>query len=231
MQGNIVLVTGASGGIGCAIGFELLSAGAEVILLGRSKTRLQAAISHAETDRVELLEADLTDATAVEKVGSRVAQRGRLDALVLSSGTYERSDNAETFRQQIATNVLGPYALIQRLRPVLLQSQGQIVFINSSQALRAGAMVGQYAATMHAAKAVADSLRDEVNEQGVRVMTLYLGRTAGERQKRIFELEGRSYPPEALIQPADVARIVVYLLQMPKTAEVTDIIMRPMKKN
>ena len=96
-------------------------------------------------------------------------------------------------------NVIGPYALIQELLPAPPQSQGQIVFINSSQALKAAATVGQYAATMHAAKAVADSLRDEVNDQGVRVMTLYLGRTVGERQRRIFEMEGRPYPPELLI--------------------------------
>lgn len=231
MQEQVVLVTGASGGIGSAISLELLAAGAKVILTGRSKARLQNVVPRTGGERIELLEADLTDAAAVQNVGSRVAQQGRLDALILSSGIYERSDSPETFRLQLAANVLGPYALIQVLLPLLVQNQGQIVFINSSQALRASATVGQYAATMHAAKAVADSLRDEINERGVRVMTLYLGRTAGERQRRIFELEGRAYPPETLIQPSDVARTVVYLLQMPKTAEVTDLMIRPMKKN
>lgn len=199
MQGQVVLVTGAAGGIGRAISLELLSSGAEVILLGRSKARLQTAVADAGGDGAELLEADLTDTAAVEAVSRRIAQRGRLDVLVLSSGIYERSNSPEAFRQQVAANVVGPYALIQALLPRLLQSQGQVVFINSSQALRAAATVGQYAATMHATKAIADSLRDEVNERGIRVMTLYLGRTAGERQKRIFELEGRAYPPETLI--------------------------------
>ena len=231
MQGKVVLVTGASGDVGAAIGSELISAGGDVILLGRNKARLQAAISHAGKHKPELLEADLTDAAALKKVGSRIAERGRLDALVLSSGIYERSNDIRMFHQQMAANVLGPYALIQELLPALLQNRGQVVFINSSQALKAGGGVGQYAATMHAAKAVADSLRDEVNERGVRVMTLYLGRTAGDRQKRIFGLEGRSYHPEMLIQPADVSRTVLYLLQMPKTVEVTDIMMRPMKKS
>jgi NADP-dependent 3-hydroxy acid dehydrogenase YdfG len=230
MQGSAVLVTGASGGIGRAISLELLSAGAEVILLGRSKAKLEAAIPHREADRVELLEADLSDAAAVERVGLRIAQRGRLDGLILSSGIYERSDDAETLRRQMAANVIGPYALIQRLLPVLLRNQGQVVFVNSSQALKAGATVGQYAATMHAVKAIADSLRDEVNQHGVRVMSLYLGRTAGERQKQIYEREGRSYLAETLIQPDDVARTVIYLLQMQKTVEVTDLTLRSMKK-
>lgn len=83
---------------------------------------------------------------------------------------------------------------------------------------------------MHALKATADSLRDEVNGQGVRVTTLYLGRTAGERQRQIFEYEGRPYRPEKLVQPTDVARSVRFLLEMSKTAEVTDLMIRPMQK-
>jgi NAD(P)-dependent dehydrogenase (short-subunit alcohol dehydrogenase family) len=231
MQDRVVLVAGASGGVGRAIGVELLAAGANVILVGRSKARLQTAIPHADGEKSEHLEADLTDAVTIEKLRRTVAQRGVLDALVLSSGIYERSDSSQTFARQVAANLLGPYALIQTLLPMLLRSQGQIVFVNSSQALRASAMVGQYAATMHATKAIADSLREEVNERGVRVMTLYLGRTAGDRQKAIFELEGRPYTPEILIQPSDVARTILYLLQMPRTVEVTDLMMRPMKKN
>jgi NADP-dependent 3-hydroxy acid dehydrogenase YdfG len=231
MRDRVVLVAGASGGVGRAIGTELLAVGADVILLGRSKARLRAAIPPADTEKAEYLEADLTDEMALERVRRTVAQRGDLDALVLSSGIYERSDSPPTFARQVAANLLGPYALIQSLLPMLLKSQGQVVFINSSQALRAGATVGQYAATMHATKAIADSLREEVNEKGVRVTTLYLGRTAGDRQERIFELEGRPYTPEKLIQPSDVARTVIYLLQMPRTAEVTDLVMRPFQKN
>jgi NADP-dependent 3-hydroxy acid dehydrogenase YdfG len=176
------------------------------------------------------LVADLTDLRAVEQVGSTVSARGRLDALVLSSGVYERSNDPELFYKQLAANVCGPYSLIQALLPTLIRSKGHVVFVNSSQALRASATVGQYAATMHATKAIADSLRDEVNADGVRVTSLFLGRTAGERQRKLFECEGRDYPPEKLIQPTDIAQTVIYLLQMPRTAEVTDLMIRPMQK-
>jgi NAD(P)-dependent dehydrogenase (short-subunit alcohol dehydrogenase family) len=231
MRDRVVLVAGASGGVGRAVGAELLAVGADVILLGRSEARLRAAVPSADNEKAEYLEADLTEEIGIERARRTVAQRGNLDALVLSSGIYERSDSPSTFARQVAANLLGPYALIQALLPDLLRSQGQIVFINSSQALRASAAVGQYAATMHANKAIADSLREEVNERGVRVMTLYLGRTAGDRQEQIFELEGRPYTPELLIQPSDVARTVVYLLQMPRTVEVTDLMMRPFRKS
>ena len=134
------------------------------------------------------------------------------------------------FARQISANLLGPYALIQQLLPLLIEAQGQLVFINSTQGLKAAAGVGQFAATQHAMKAVADSLRDEVNASGVRVMSIFLGRTATERQRAIFATEGRPYPPERLIQPADVAELVLFLLRLPRTAEVTDTVLRPLQK-
>ena len=227
----VALVAGASGDIGRAISVELLSAGAEVFMLGRSMARLVQVppLEHVR-EKCHFLAADLTDGDAITRVKAEIGSRGRLDVLVLSSGTYERSQEPMVFASQIAANLIGPYALLQQLLPMLIEAQGQVVFVNSSQALRATAGIGQYAATKHAMKAVADSLRDEVNANGVRVTSLFLGRTASERQRGIFAAEGRLYPPERLIQPADVAGLVLFLVRLPRTSEVTDIMLRPMQK-
>jgi NADP-dependent 3-hydroxy acid dehydrogenase YdfG len=228
---TVALVAGASGDIGRAIAFVLLDAGAEVFMLGRSMARLvHSQPPEHVREKCRYVVADLTDGAAVERVSAEISSRRRLDVLVLSSGTYERSSETAVFASQIAANILGPYALLHRLLPLLLATKGQVVFINSSQALKATAGLGQYAATKHAMKAVADSLRDEVNAHGVRVMSLFLGRTASERQRAIFASEGRSYPPDRLIQPADVAEIVLSLLRLPRTTEVTDVVLRPMQK-
>lgn len=225
------LVAGASGGIGRAIAFDLLGAGAEVFMLGRSMTRLvQPAPPENIRGKCHFVAADLTDDRAIERIVAEISPRGRLDVLVLSSGIYERSREAAVFARQIAANLVGPYALIQQLLPLLIEAKGQVVFINSTQGLKAAAGVGQYAATKHALKAVADSLRDEVNASGVRVASIFLGRTATEMQRAIFAAEGRPYPPERLIQPADVAELVLSLLRLPRTSEVTDIVLRPMQK-
>ena len=95
MQGRVTLVAGAAGGVGRAITSELLAAGAEVIMVGRSETRLRAAIPDPEPHKISHVVADLTDPSAVEMVRSKVAQRGQLDALVLSSGIYERSNKSK----------------------------------------------------------------------------------------------------------------------------------------
>ena len=107
---------------------------------------------------------------------------------------------------------------------------GQVVFVNSSAGLTARAGVGQYAATKHALRAVADSFREEVNADGLRVLSVFLGRTATPMQEAVHKMEGKAYYPERLMQAEDVAAVVVNALSLPRTAEVTDIYARPMKK-
>jgi NADP-dependent 3-hydroxy acid dehydrogenase YdfG len=232
LNGATAVVTGASGDLGAAVASRLIDAGAHVLLVGRSLERLVASSrAHHGNPRCMALAADLTEGSGIDALQREVAQRGRLDALVLGSGIYQRSDDPATLLEQFRSNVLGPYALLQAVLPFLIVAQGQVVFVNSTQGLKASAGVGQFAATQHAMRALADSFRDEVNEAGVRVLTVYLGRTATGRQREIHAFEGRPYRPERLIQPDDVAVAILGLLNLPRTTEATDITLRPMYKS
>src|SRR6185437_6495109 len=115
-------------------------------------------------------------------------------------------------------NVRAPYELTQAMLPALIRRRGDVVFLNSTQGLTASGGIGQYAATHHAMRAVADSLRAEVNTAGVRITTLHIGRTASPLQERIHAVEGRAYDQQALIQPEDVADLVVAAVGLPKRA-------------
>jgi short-subunit dehydrogenase len=134
----------------------------------------------------------------------------------------------EALDEQYHVNVRAPIQLTQRLLPALQAVRGQIVFVNSSAGLAARAGVSQYGATKHAQKALADSLRDEVHSAGVRVLSVFPGRTATPMQERVRCMEGRSYDPVACLQPNDVASVVLAALEMPRSAEVKDISIRPM---
>jgi NAD(P)-dependent dehydrogenase (short-subunit alcohol dehydrogenase family) len=136
----------------------------------------------------------------------------------------------EDFDRQYRTNVRGPYVLTQALLPMFRGSRGEVVFVNSSIVLNARAGTGQYAATKLALKAIADSLRAEVNADGRRVLSVFLGRTATPMQETIHDREGRDYHPDRLLQPEDVAAVVLSAVSLPRTAEVTDINIRPMIK-
>jgi NADP-dependent 3-hydroxy acid dehydrogenase YdfG len=118
--------------------------------------------------------------------------------------------------------------LTQRLLPLLKKPRGQIVFVNSSAGLSARHNTGQFSATQHAFKALADALRDEVNADGVRVASIFPGRTATPRISNLHTKEGREFKPELLLQPEDVASVVTNCLYLPWTAEVTNISIRPM---
>jgi NAD(P)-dependent dehydrogenase (short-subunit alcohol dehydrogenase family) len=134
------------------------------------------------------------------------------------------------FDRQFAINVRAAYAVSQGLLPMLKSSQGEIVFLNSSAGLSGRAGSSQYAATKHALRGLADSLREEVNGEGVRVLSVYLGRTATPMQAAVHRSEERAYEPERLIRPEDVASMVVSALRLPRSVEVTDMTLRPMWK-
>jgi len=116
----------------------------------------------------------------------------------------------------------------QALLPALGRGSGQVVFLNSSSGVAARGGLAAYAASKHALKALADSLRDEVNTLGVRVLSLYPGRTATPMQEALFAHEGRPFTPERLLQPEDVAKALLAAVELPRTAEVTDLHLRPM---
>jgi NADP-dependent 3-hydroxy acid dehydrogenase YdfG len=234
---NAVII-GASSVIGAAIAAKIASTGAALCLVGRNAERLDAAAQTAgrSARSVQTVQADLTEDSAVRDLADRIESGfGPLDVLVHCAGAFTRgridATPVEALDRLYRANVRMPFALTQALLPALKAQRGQIVFINSSQGLTAKAMTGPYAATQHALKALADSLRHEVNADGVRVLSVYLGRTATPRIRSLFEAEGRSYAPELLLQAEDVAEVVMTSLQMPRTAEITNIEVRPLIKS
>jgi NADP-dependent 3-hydroxy acid dehydrogenase YdfG len=235
--GPIALITGAGSGIGRAITLALAAQGTTPCLVGRHQQALRAVADSARTQapQTRCYPADLASAEQIEHLAEQVKNDwDRLDVLVhsagaISLGTLDRA-SLEDFDRQFQVNVRAPCALTQALLPLLRRSYGQIVFINSSVGLTARANVGQYAATKHALRAIADTLREEVNGDGIRILSVFLGRTASPLQAAVHRAEGRDYHPELLLQPEDVAAMVASALALPRTAEVTDIRMRPLAK-
>lgn len=234
LLGKTALVTGASSGIGRAIAVTLAGAGATVGVVGRDPSRLAdtaAAVKDLGSTAWPLL-ADLTQPDRIEEVVSKVRREvAGLDILVHSAGLYHRSLMAQAglvdLDAQYEANLRAPYRLTQSLLPELERAPGDVIFVNSTQGLAASAGVGQFAAFQHALRAVADSLRAELNGVGVRVTSLYVGRTATPRQERVFQAEGIDYTPEILIQPDDVANVVLTAVALPRRAQLPNITIWP----
>ncbi len=234
-KGAIAVVTGASSGIGRAIALRLARQEAIVCAAGRSADRLREL--EAESSRATVsFQVDLTIPEQVEAFAAALQHRfGRIDILVHGAGIIHQSrlqdGSVQDLDDQYASNLRGPYLLTKALLEMLKASHGEIVFINSSAGLAASrADIGQYAATKHGLRAMADSLRHEVNPSGVRVLTVYAGRTATPMQETLCRTSGVPYAPHLFLQPDDVASVVVSALMLPRTAEVTDVSVRPMAK-
>lgn len=237
LKGKISVVTGASSGIGKAIALRLAAEGAILYLLGRSLKSLESVAESAlpAASNIKKYQIDLDIDDDIQKLKSYLQQDvGYIDILVHSAGVFSmgmlESSSVEDFDKQYRVNVRAPYILTQILLPMIKTHSGQIVFINSSAGLKARARVSQYAATKHALRAIADSLREEVNADGIRVLSVFPGRTATPMQELVHKMEGKVYQPEQFIQPEDVAEAVINALSLPMSAEVTDINIRPLAK-
>jgi len=237
LEGQVALVTGASSGIGEGIAGALGTCGVRLGLVGRrlEALRLVSRDIGSASPCVKSYAIDLSDEAAVRVLTQNVQQDfGGVDILIHCAGVFvrERIDatSAAAFDHQYRINLRAPHSLTRELASSLRARRGQVVFINSSVARGAQAGLSHYAATKAALKALADALREEFNADGVRVLSVFVGRTATPMQEAIFKQEGRAYDPDRLLQPADIAAVVISCLSLPRTAEVTEIDVRPMMR-
>jgi NAD(P)-dependent dehydrogenase (short-subunit alcohol dehydrogenase family) len=237
LAGRVAVVTGGSSGIGRAIATALAAHGAKVCAVGRNMGALEETVAASPAaSPVRPYQADLTSDEEMAGLRDWLAREfGCVDLLVHCAGVIREALLSDAliddFDLQYQSNVRGPYLLTQLLLPMLRAAQGQIVFVNSSVGLNARRSgIGHYAATHHAMKAVADSLREEVNRDGVRILLVHPGRTATPLQEELYRLKGKPYDATQLLQPEDVAQAILGAITLPRTAEVTDISIRPMTK-
>jgi NADP-dependent 3-hydroxy acid dehydrogenase YdfG len=236
-DGRICVVTGASSGIGEALTVALARSGGRVWAIGRNRERLESLAEDVPQAIGEVVPvvADLERDEDLAAAGDEILSGSdRVDVLVHSAGAITLggfdSISPADFDRQYRVNLRAPVVLTQALLPALKRAEGQVVFINSSAGLRASADNVLYAATKHGLKAIADGLREEVNPDRVRVISVYTGRTATPMQASVHDHEGRQYLPELLLRPDDVVEVVLAALAVPPSGEVTDVNVRPIAK-
>lgn len=238
LKDQFAIITGATGGIGKACAIEMAKAGCRVNILGRSEEKLALVKAEIESGggMVEKTRIDLSVELEIQAYISALKDRGEQVSIIIhSAGLFHtgmiQDSPPEVMDRLYAVNVRGAYDLSRALIPFMQKDLGQMVFMNSSVGLTTRAGVGLYSASKYARRAIADSLRDEVNKIGIRVLSIYPGRTATEMQARIYQQEHRQYHPELLLQPEDIAKTIVHCLSLPNTAEITDIQIRPFIKS
>ena len=223
------LITGAGSGIGAAVTDRLAERGDELWLLARDAGRAKELAGRFPGART--LVGDLGDPEKLSWALSHQELPERLDSLQHIAGVVDLGEIGEltpkAWNRQLAANLVAPAELTRLLLPQLRLAQGHVIFVNSGAGLRANAQWGAYAASKHGLKALADALRWEESGNGVRVTTVYPGRTATPMQVKVHQQEGKEYDAERWIAPETVATTVLTALDLPHDAEITDLQVRP----
>jgi len=221
------LVTGAGSGIGAVLAERLLERGDSLVLLARSPER--AHDLRADLPEATVLVADLADASAVEAVADQLP--AQLDSVVHAAGVVDLGPvgelSTEAWQSQLAVNLVAPAILTRLCLPAVRAARGTVVFVNSGAGLVAHPQWSAYAASKFGLRALADSLRAEEQPSGVRVTTVYPGRTATPMQQKVHRQEGKDYDASAWIDPTTVADAILRVLDLPDDATLTELAIRP----
>ncbi|HET9380587.1 MAG TPA: SDR family oxidoreductase [Streptomyces sp.] len=223
------VITGAGSGIGAAVARRLHARGDDLVLHVRDAGRAKELA--AEFPGARTLVGDLSEPDRLSWALSHQTPPERVDSLLHVAGVVDLGPVGEltprSWRHQLSVNLLAPAELTRLFLPQLRLSHGHVVFVNSGAGLSANAGWSAYAASKHGLKALADSLRHEEHANGVRVTSVYPGRTAGPMQEKVHRQEGAEYDASRWIDPESVATAVVMALDLPRDAEVNDLTVRP----
>ncbi|MCW2956291.1 MAG: family oxidoreductase [Thermoleophilia bacterium] len=224
LDGRTLLITGASSGIGAAIAEAAVAQGARVVLGARRLDRLESLAERlGGADVARAVHLDVTQwQSNVDFVASAVEAFGQVDAVVANAGFGAPrgwlESTPEHWHDMVLTNVLGAAYTLRAALPELRKVRGDAV-LTSSVAGRRVLPGSLYSATKHAVTAMAEALRLEVADQGVRVTSIEPGMV----DTPFFD-DGA---PEWALQDEDVAAAVLFALTQPARATVSTITLRP----
>jgi NADP-dependent 3-hydroxy acid dehydrogenase YdfG len=226
-NGKVLLITGASTGIGRATAVLAVAAGWRVVAAARSAQKLAALVDELGAEQAMDVPCDVAEWSQQEAMVRQAVERfGRLDAVFANAGFSKGSSFIEgehqpqEWRDMVMTNLFGAAATARLTLPELVKTKGHFL-VTGSVLGRVTSMRNLYAATKWGVTGMAQAIRNEVAAMGVRVTLVEPG---------IVDTpfwEGLQKPAAPELRSEDVARAVMFAIGQPPHVDVSEIIIRP----
>lgn len=223
MHHGVLLITGASSGIGAATARAASREGYKLVLAARSNDKLTALAQELGPENVLTCELDVTNFEQQQAMVEHALETfGRLDAIFANAGRggspggFSGADH-DTWREMILTNIYGVGLTIQACLPALKRSKGHVL-LTGSAAGRTTLPGSMYSATKWAVTGIGYNLREELRGTGMRVTLIEPG---------MVDTPFFDEPPEHALEDRDIANAVIYALAQPAHVDVNEILIRP----
>ncbi len=237
IEGKVVVITGASSGLGEAAARLLSRGGAKLVLGARRVERLQALAKELSLGDGAVLKTDVTDRNQVSRlVEQAVAAHGRVDVIINNAGLMPSSLieklHVEEWDRMIDVNLKGVlYGIAAVLPHMMKQKSGHVINVASVAGHKVGPGSAVYAATKHGVRVISEGLRQEVKPYNIRTTIISPGAVATELPDTITD-EAVGEGVRALYRnvaiPADsFARAVAFAMSQPEDVDINEILFRP----
>jgi NADP-dependent 3-hydroxy acid dehydrogenase YdfG len=239
IEGKVVVITGASSGLGEAAARHLARHGAKLVLGARRIERLQALAKDLSLGNDAAVQTDVTQYAQVRRlVDHAVQSHGRIDVLINNAGLMPQSllerGRVEDWDRTIDVNLKGVlYGIAAALPYMKVQQSGHIINVSSVAGHKVAPGGAVYSATKHAVRVISEGLRQEVKPYNIRTTVISPGAVATELPNSITdpEIAERIRKVYAIAVPADsFANMVVFAMSQPEDVDVNEILYRPTKQ-
>ena len=239
ISGKVIVITGASSGLGEATARHLAASGASVVLGARRSERIEALAEELNTAgyKATAVPTDVSDKSQVKKlVDTAVETYGRIDVMLNNAGLMPLAPleqlKIDEWDQMIDVNLKGTlYGIAAALPHMKAQKSGHIINVSSVYGHKLGPDATVYCATKHAVRALSEGLRQEVKPYNIRTTIISPGAVATELLEHISDDNIREQTKGFVSQiaiPADsFARMVAFAVNEPENVDVNEILFRP----
>jgi NADP-dependent 3-hydroxy acid dehydrogenase YdfG len=242
IEGKVVVVTGASSGLGEATARLLSAQGAQLVLGARRIDRLNSLADElmGRGGKALAVATDVSDSDQVKRlVDAAVRTYGRIDVMVNNAGLMPQAPldrlQIDEWNLMIDVNIKGVlYGIAAALPYMQQQKAGHFINVSSVAGHKVGPGFAVYAATKHAVRALSEGLRQEVKPYNIRTTVISPGAVATELPNSITDPDSaervRQFYAQAAVPAESFARVVAFAISQPEDVDINEILFRPTRQ-